>query len=621
MELYYNDVKISSVNILPLHTVGQVKQTLYLWSIKNKVLHYDVKMFFGDGSQLAPVVFNTNMYDMCNFESKAEFLDGQVYVSKKCDGIVKIKGNPAHRTKIQTKQIQAKHIQIKVVKTKPTQPTKPTGLTEQQKKEMILKRLQQFDTQQFEPRTPQNINLLDSPTVQTLPPIPATILDISLLNVPLRDHQTKVIEHMLTYRGLIAVHSIGSGKTLIAATSAITVLNYDPKLRIIFISPKSLLDNFRQTLHKFYDHVDWERFSFYTYEKFQIDYNNGLIDCYNTYLIIDEAHRLRTSFNPHKLDSAKTVRVVLRAARKACKVLLLTATPVVNEPYDISNLISIVRGELTPMTKRSFYRTIYSKKGQPLLGFDDFFKDCLSVYVRPQDNTYPEVKIHITEIPMSSKYTEEYNRVETQLLHPLQKDVLGENDLKPFHNGIRRAVNADIEEFNPKLDWVRAHLLKYNNRKMVIFSPFISLGIRQLERLVVDFDIKPKFGIITGDNTESERQKVIKEYNEDQIQILLISVGAGGLGINLIGTRDVVIMQPGWNDVEMEQAMGRAIRFHSHTHLPPNEQKVEVWKLLLVKPDYTVHNELAADQIIERITQRKKMIIDPFLSQIVPIDQ
>ena len=470
-----------------------------------------------------------------------------------------------------------------------------------------------------EEATRRKMNLEDSPTIQTLPSIPYNQI-ILPKNLILRDYQMNVINHMLNHRGLITVHNIGSGKTLVAATSAITVLNYFPNLKVIFISPKSLLENFRRTLDQSFNNIDWNRIMFYTYEKFNIDHNKGLIDCYNTYLIIDEAHRLRTYVDPKVIRAALTVKSILKCAKKANKVLLLTATPVVNEPYDIVNLISIINGDITPMSKRAFRSSIYTKKGEVVNQgvFNNYFSCNISTYKRPQDETYPTVEIHTVEIPMSPKYYEEYNRIEMQKITQIQTDILGENDLEPFYNGIRRAVNADIEEFNPKLDWVRQHLLKYNNRKMVIFSPFISLGVKQLEKLVSDFDVKPIFGIITGDNTKIERQTVIDEYNNDRIQILLISIGAGGLGINLIGTRDVVLMQPGWNDVEMEQAMGRAIRFHSHTHLPIDEQKVEVWKLLLVKPA-GIGGDLAADQIIENITQRKNKIIQPFLQLLNPL--
>ncbi len=172
------------------------------------------------------------------------------------------------------------------------------------------------------------------------------------------------------------------------------------------------------------------------------------------------------------------------------------------------------------------------------------------------------------------------------------------------------------EEYNPKLDWVKSMLVQrnvgehnVNMRKMIIFSPFISLGVNQLEGLVKDFDNPPKFGEITGKDTKTQRQNVIDKYNNNQIQILLISIGAGGLGINLIGTRDVIIMQPGWNDVEMQQAIGRAIRYRSHSHLPEDQRHVDIWKLMLSKPPNTGKS---ADYIIEGIGQRKTLKIARF---------
>lgn len=473
--------------------------------------------------------------------------------------------------------------------------------------------------------TRRNQNLSDPNNIPQNVKIAEEILNICLPeknNIKLHDYQIRIVKHLLKHRGIIAQHSVGSGKTLIAATSSICLLRSNNMniSRVIFIGPKSLLSNFELTVNKAFDNVDWTRITLYTYEKFQLDYNKGLIDCTNCFLIIDEAHRLRTHGNSKTNKPAKTVKAVFKCARKASKVLLLTATPVVNDPYDIANLIAIIRGDLEAMDKKTFNKTIFSKKGQIMnqTMFDNYFHCAISMYVRPNDDTYPSVEIHTVKIPMSQKYYQEYMRVEDQLITELQEDVLGENDLKPFYNGVRRTVNADIEEFNSKLDWIRQHLLRFNRQKMVIFSPFISLGVSQLEKLVVDFDVKPKFGRIIGDDTAADRQKTIDDFNVDKIQVLLISVGAGGLGLNLIGTRHIILMQPGWNQVEMDQAIGRGVRFHSHTHLPPNERKVDVWKLLLVKPpNPNLQAKLTAkqsiDEIIEKIIERKDKIIQPFL--------
>ena len=598
MELYLDDIKTSLLNISPLNTIGQVKKVIRDWAIEQKLKPYTIRIFFGDNSQLDPRVFAHDKDDGINFMSKERHLNGRILISTK-SGLVAIVGDPTQRAKIQTKQLRPKQTAIndlgvrgKIFPDLPGEQPPMETLTEAEK---IKYR-----------------NLMDAPTVSPSIVITKDILKECLPTVPLHPHQMTAIKHILRNRGLLAVHSIGSGKTLVGATASLCFLHSNPNYRVIFIGPKTLLDNFRQTLSKYFDKIEHQRYEYYTFEKFQIDYHAGRIDAYNTMLIVDEAHRLRTKLTK-KVVKGKIVRSVCKAARKANKVLLLTATPAVNDPYDLVNLITILRGDLVPMNVRTFHLTVW--KDQPLHKFGEYFGNCIHVYTRTHDRNYPNVEVHIVEVLMSEKYKEEYERVEDQQLHPLQRDVLGESDLKPFHNGIRRTVNADIEEFNPKLDWVRCHLLKNNQRKMVIFSPFISLGVMQLELLVADFEIPPKIGVITGDNSEEERQEVIADFNSDQLQVLLISVGAGGLGINLIGTRDVVIMQPGWNDVEMQQAMGRAIRFHSHTHLPLNEQKVDVWKLHLVKEDYET-NGLAADQIIENIAIRKQNEVERFMTQL-----
>ena len=93
-------------------------------------------------------------------------------------------------------------------------------------------------------------------------------------NIKLHDYQLRIVKHLLKNRGIIANHPLGTGKTLIAATSAICLLrsNNINISRVIFIGPKSLLSNFELTVNKAFDNVDWTRITLYTYEKFQLDY-------------------------------------------------------------------------------------------------------------------------------------------------------------------------------------------------------------------------------------------------------------------------------------------------------------------------------------------------------------
>ena len=65
------------------------------------------------------------------------------------------------------------------------------------------------------------------------------------------EHQKRVVKHMLTHRALLAVHSTGSGKTLTAVSSIHCVLVKYPHIKVVVITPLSLVDNFKENVIKF----------------------------------------------------------------------------------------------------------------------------------------------------------------------------------------------------------------------------------------------------------------------------------------------------------------------------------------------------------------------------------
>ena len=154
------------------------------------------------------------------------------------------------------------------------------------------------------------------------------------------EHQQRVVNHMKTHRGLIAVHQTGSGKTM-CALGVIAVL----QMPTIIVTPLSIQKQFQQQLDKYNIAGDIELI---TPQLFANKMVKGEIDCYNKLLIVDEAHNLRTRVR-YTTNAESTVKgsrayAIVKAAQKATKVLLLTATPVINSPFDIYNLIMMVEG-------------------------------------------------------------------------------------------------------------------------------------------------------------------------------------------------------------------------------------------------------------------------------------
>ena len=107
--------------------------------------------------------------------------------------------------------------------------------------------------------------------------------------------------------------------------------------------------------------------------------------------------------------------------------------------------------------------------------------------------------------------------------------------------------------------------------RILLFSQFTSMLAILQGRL-------EKAGIscftITGDTPKQKRLQLVKEFNEGDIPVFLISLKAGGVGLNLTGADVVIHYDPWWNVAAQNQATDRA-------HRIGQTKKVTVYKLIM----------------------------------------
>jgi len=116
-------------------------------------------------------------------------------------------------------------------------------------------------------------------------------------------------------------------------------------------------------------------------------------------------------------------------------------------------------------------------------------------------------------------------------------------------------------------------------------------------------------GIKDRDAREKTRKIFNDIANKDGkiIKIILISP-AGSEGINLANVRQVHIMEPYWNEVRIQQLIGRAIRQCSHRDLPMNERSVEIYRYKVTRKN----GKLTTDEEIEELAKGKENLISSF---------
>jgi len=96
-----------------------------------------------------------------------------------------------------------------------------------------------------------------------------------------------------------------------------------------------------------------------------------------------------------------------------------------------------------------------------------------------------------------------------------------------------------------------------NNHKALVFSQFVDHL-----RLIRDYLDKQKiaYQYLDGSTPAAERQKRVKAFQSGQGDVFLISLKAGGTGLNLTAADYVIHMDPWWNPAVEDQASDRAHR-------------------------------------------------------------
>ena len=118
------------------------------------------------------------------------------------------------------------------------------------------------------------------------------------------------------------------------------------------------------------------------------------------------------------------------------------------------------------------------------------------------------------------------------------------------------------------LDLVKVNL--ENGHKVLVFSQFTSL-LALLEQALTKEKIT--YYKITGQTPKQKRLELVDRFNNDQTQVFLISLKAGGTGLNLVGADVVIHYDPWWNQAAQNQATDWA-------HRIGHEHKVTVYNLI-----------------------------------------
>jgi len=432
------------------------------------------------------------------------------------------------------------------------------------------------------------------------------------MSIKLNPHQQIPINYIRNAYGLILFHSTGSGKTITSLKMAEQFKSH----KLLIITTKSSIKAFQDDLIKIKWDIQSRPIEFYTYKKFVSAYTKDITLSNNKFVIIDEAHRLR--------NESRDMSLIISAVGSAYRLVLLTATPIINYPSDIAPLVNMIkRQEVLPTNTQLFNFYYLDDQDSHELTNKSILQSkiscALSYYENISNGNFPKVLVSVIPVEMDPAQIIEYKKYVGQII--LEKKIINvDTDVRltdlevnyrlldkkkknSFLSATRQLSNAVTKQLPSSKTRKLISTLLSNPFPALVYSNYLDFGVFPIAKELEAQGIIYK--IISGSTSESKLDKIVNLYNQGQIQVLLIT-SAGSESLDLKCTRQVHIMEPHWNDAKIRQVIGRASRYDSHATLPLNQRTVQVYKWISIFPPYI--NYKTADEYLQDLSAKKDIM-------------
>ncbi|MXV50559.1 DEAD/DEAH box helicase family protein [Pedobacter sp. HMF7647] len=350
----------------------------------------------------------------------------------------------------------------------------------------------------------------------------------------------------------------------------------------LLVVPTSLIFNWQHEIEKFAPSIRLLTFYGDRRVKASEDFAEAeiILTSYGT-LLSDISLLKRITFNYIFLDESQHIKNPESQRYKAARLLrarnriVITGTPFENNTFDIYGQLSFACPGL--LGSKYYFKNVFFL---PIDQFDDKLRAAeLQARIRPfiLRRTKEEVDSQLpekTEIVLYCKMKEEqrkiYNGYEKEFrdfVSATTGDELRKSSMNvlkgltllrqicnsaqlPARDKVTTAASGKIETLMEQI------VGKQKQHKILVFSQFVSM----LKLIAPELDKKDiAYTMLTG--STKNRESVVSEFqNDPEIRVFLISLKAGGTGLNLTAADYVYLVDPWWNPAVENQAIDRAHR-------------------------------------------------------------
>ena len=385
--------------------------------------------------------------------------------------------------------------------------------------------------------------------------------------------------------GGILADDMGLGKTVQTLTFFQHYINHNPGARFMVVCPTTLMYNWENEIKKFtpelthvIHHGPKRNSDPGNYTNFDI-----IITTYGTmrsdiktfkeipfdYVVLDESQSIK---NPQ--SQVAKASLLLNSKNR----LALSGTPVQNNTFDLYAQMNFLNPGM--LGSREFFMSEFATP------IDKFREDEVKLQLRKL--TYPfllrRTKEQVakdlpekTEMILYCEMGVEQRKIYDAYRNIYRSQILGMIEEKGMEKsqmhilqGLTKlrqicdspAIMNEEERFHNysvKLDELSRELIEnVGDHKVLVFSQFLGMLALIKQKLEAE---NISYVYFDGSSTSAEREKAIREFQDNhECRVFLISLKAGGIGLNLTAADYVYIVDPWWNPAVEQQAIDRTHR-------------------------------------------------------------
>ena len=422
--------------------------------------------------------------------------------------------------------------------------------------------------------------------------------------------------------GGILADDMGLGKTLQSIVYIASNISKSKRAHNLIICPTSLIFNWQDEIENFAPHLSARVVCGNPGER------QELIEGYKDYDVLITSYPLirrditfyeKIDFHTVFIDEAQFIKNDSSLNAKSVKRLraghrfALTGTPIENSLSELWSIFDFIMPDY--LNSHSKFVEIYEK---PILKEDSQALSDLHQHITPFILRRMKKDV-LTELPdkyetkMLTELAEEQKLIYMSYLENIRNELhseIEENGVDKSRIKILAALtrlrqicchpSTFIENYqggSGKLDLLMELIPEAiaNDHRILVFSQFTSM-LRIIENELKDLDIS--YFHLEGATPTQDRNDYVKRFNNGEGKVFLISLKAGGTGLNLTGADTVIHYDPWWNPAVEDQATDRAYRIGQ-------QNKVHVMKLI---------TRGTIEEKIFKLQRKKKELSDSVIS-------